>query len=151
VAGELGLNPDDVDERATFEAVPGLPPVVDLACGGMHTVALTADGRLYTWGNNDEKALGRTASAATAAPGVAEGLDGVRVVQAACGDNASFVLAADGRLFGCGTFRDMDGVIGFQPGVIHQPVFAPVASVVGTAVRRLAHSQRVRVCVRMRA
>ena len=88
---------------------------------------------MYTWGNNDEKALGRTST--DPAPALAEGLDGVRVVQLACGDNASFALADDGRLFGCGTFRDMDGVIGFQPGVKHQPIFTPVATLVGTRVR----------------
>jgi Regulator of chromosome condensation (RCC1) repeat len=33
--------------------------VVQIACGGMHTAALTADGGVWTWGVNDEGALGR--------------------------------------------------------------------------------------------
>jgi regulator of chromosome condensation len=33
--------------------------VLKVVCGGMHTVALTNQGRVYTWGCNDEGALGR--------------------------------------------------------------------------------------------
>jgi len=60
------------------------------------------------------------------------------VIQVACCDNATFALADDGRLFGCGTFRDMDGVIGFQPGQRHQDVFGSVSSVAHLRVRRRA-------------
>jgi alpha-tubulin suppressor-like RCC1 family protein len=40
---------------------PPLPSVqiLQVACGGMHTVVLTTDGQIYTWGVNDEGALGR--------------------------------------------------------------------------------------------
>ena len=34
-------------------------PVVKLLCGGMHTLALTSGGEVYSWGCNDEGALGR--------------------------------------------------------------------------------------------
>jgi len=34
-------------------------PVCKLVCGGMHTVAITPSGAVYTWGCNDEGALGR--------------------------------------------------------------------------------------------
>ena len=33
-----------------------------LSCGGMHSAVLTTDGRLWTWGVNDDFALGRTVS-----------------------------------------------------------------------------------------
>lgn len=33
--------------------------VTKILCGGMHTVALTNTGRVFTWGCNDEGALGR--------------------------------------------------------------------------------------------
>lgn len=33
--------------------------VLQIACGGMHTVALTEDRRIFSWGVNDEGALGR--------------------------------------------------------------------------------------------
>ena len=98
--------------------------------------------QLLSWGNNDEKALGRTS--ADVAPTPVEGLDGVRIAQVACCDNATIALAGDGRLFGCGTFRDMEGVIGFQVGVTHQPTFVPIASVDGLHVRGALPSPRPR-------
>lgn len=33
--------------------------ILKIVCGGMHTVALSNLGRVYTWGCNDEGALGR--------------------------------------------------------------------------------------------
>jgi regulator of chromosome condensation len=44
-----------------FDIGPGFPArqIVYISCGGMHTVALASDGSVYTWGCNDEKALGR--------------------------------------------------------------------------------------------
>lgn len=33
--------------------------IVTICCGGMHTVALASNGNVYTWGCNDEGALGR--------------------------------------------------------------------------------------------
>lgn len=37
--------------------------VLQIACGGMHTVALTEDGQIFSWGVNDEGALGRETGA----------------------------------------------------------------------------------------
>lgn len=33
--------------------------ILKIACGGMHTVALSSLGKIYTWGCNDDGALGR--------------------------------------------------------------------------------------------
>lgn len=33
--------------------------IVKIVCGGMHTVALASNGTVWTWGCNDEGALGR--------------------------------------------------------------------------------------------
>lgn len=40
-----------------------MPQVLQIACGGMHTVALLEDGRIFSWGVNDEGALGRETGA----------------------------------------------------------------------------------------
>lgn len=61
-AGELGLG---ATKKATDVSRPRLnglleaAGVVDIAVGGMHSVALTADNRILTWGVNDNSALGR--------------------------------------------------------------------------------------------
>lgn len=67
--GQLGLGPD-ITERmkpARFSAVSlsngglndDMESFVQVVAGGMHTVCLTADGRVFTFGCNDEGALGR--------------------------------------------------------------------------------------------
>eukprot|EP00040_Diaphanoeca_grandis_P004616 m.29498 g.29498 ORF g.29498 m.29498 type:complete len:484 (-) comp16102_c0_seq1:175-1626(-) len=90
--------------------------------GGIHTVAITSDGKVYTFGCNDEFALGRTcvatdvleADEVEATPGLAEGLDGVNVVSASAGDSHTFVLADDGKVYGTGCFRDTSGALAFS-------------------------------------
>jgi len=36
--------------------------IIKIACGGMHTLVLTTMGRIYSWGCNDDGALGRDES-----------------------------------------------------------------------------------------
>lgn len=65
MSGELGLGPNI---KSAPLPVP-IPKVdgreegsylsVQIACGGMHAIALTLDGKIVTWGENDEGALGR--------------------------------------------------------------------------------------------
>jgi regulator of chromosome condensation len=58
--GQLGLG-EELVECARPRLLPafGDVPVVAVACGGMHTLTLTEDGVAWSWGVNDEGALGR--------------------------------------------------------------------------------------------
>lgn len=63
--GALGLGPKG-KEVARPRLNPYLDPsqpsgyeVVQIACGGLHVIALTKDNRILTWGVNDNYALGR--------------------------------------------------------------------------------------------
>lgn len=65
MSGDLGLGPNKKLARGAT-TIPKLDPkeadsyrVVQLDCGGMHTVALTEDSKIVTWGGNDLGALGR--------------------------------------------------------------------------------------------
>ncbi|KAG6024056.1 hypothetical protein E4U41_001873 [Claviceps citrina] len=139
--GELGLGP-----KRTAALVPkmnaDLDPndkskhhVVQLACGGMHTIVLTADNKILTWGVNDEGALGRD----TTWDGGLKDMDGEAsesededgelnprecspfevpsehfakgtvFTQVAAGDSCSFVLTASGNVYGWGAFRNNKG------------------------------------------
>ena len=53
----------DEQAKAAFETVPmslrAPIKICKLLCGGMHTVALSSGGVPYSWGCNDDKALGR--------------------------------------------------------------------------------------------
>ncbi|KAJ2456017.1 hypothetical protein EV183_000360 [Coemansia sp. RSA 2336] len=117
--GQLGLGEDMIERKKPY-VVPQLESVkvVDLACGGLHTIALAADGQLWSWGCNDQKALGRDGDEFVAAP--VQGLEGVRVTKVACSDSASFALGEDGYVYAWGTFRSAEGIMGFSASVLVQ-------------------------------
>ena len=132
-AGELGLGPTQQDaENPCLN--PYLDPdnpsalhIVQLDCGGMHTIALTHDGKIITWGVNDNKALGRN----SVWDGVLRDINGdpekegelnplestpmlipahyfppgTKFTQVAAGDSCSLALTDSGFVYGWGTFR----------------------------------------------
>ena len=136
--GELGLG-----EGASAQDVkrprlnPNLDPstigVVQVSAGGMHTAALTQDGKILTWGVNDLGALGRNTDWSGGLRDISEenseedsdsdegalnpkessptavdvsSLKTVPVfVQVAAGDNATFALTDQGEVYGWGTFK----------------------------------------------
>ncbi|KAM5434575.1 hypothetical protein MferCBS31731_006677 [Microsporum ferrugineum] len=145
--GELGLGSakGTVDvKRPRLNALLAAEDVgvVQVAAGGMHCVALTHDGKVLTWGVNDQGALGRDTawdgglkdidaksdcssdsgsdtglnpheSTPTAIPSDAFP-EGTVIVQVAAGDSSSFALTDDGLVYGWGTFRGNEGIIGFD-------------------------------------
>ncbi|KAJ2786941.1 hypothetical protein GGI15_001102 [Coemansia interrupta] len=121
--GQLGLGEDMIERKKPFPmaALAG-EHVVAVACGGLHTMALTAAGRLWSWGCNDQRALGRAGDEFAPAP--VAGLDHVRVTRVACSDSATFALTSDGHVYAWGTFRSADGIMGFSAatGVQDTPV-----------------------------
>jgi len=60
---QLGLGDDapfEIKRPRLIKSLPSTVKIHQLACGGLHTVLLTTQGKVYTWGCNDEGALGRT-------------------------------------------------------------------------------------------
>jgi len=120
-------------KRPRFNADISGKKVVKIAAGGMHVLALTADGLIYSWGVNDQGALGRD----TRWEGGLKDMDddsedsddddadsgmnpkeatpaainsdffhpGTVLVDIAAADSSSFALTAEGRVYGWGTFR----------------------------------------------
>lgn len=103
--GQLGFDPDDVPEKARPALVADLENIVDIKTGGMHSLCLTKDGKIWTFGCNDEGALGRDTSeeGSEAKPKQIE-LPG-KVVKISAGDSHSACLLEDGRVFAWGSFR----------------------------------------------
>ena len=102
--------------------------VVQVACGGMHALALTHDGTVLSWGVNDGAALGRPTGRGPlkdldnaeddssepedsglnpdeANPGEVAMPDDVVIVKLAAGDGISLALTDDGHVYGWGEFR----------------------------------------------
>ncbi|MCJ1282448.1 hypothetical protein MMC26_001771 [Xylographa opegraphella] len=119
--------------------------VVQLATGGMHCAALTHDNKILTWGVNDMGALGRDTTwdggmvdmkddkddsgsdddasesainpreATPTAILASDFPEGTVFTQVAAGDNATFALTEEGLVYGWGSFRGNDGILGFSP------------------------------------
>lgn len=111
--GQLGLGPD-VLEKSRPALVDQVKDVIDVVAGGMHTVCLTSKGEIYTFGCNDEGALGRDTSeeGSEFEPGLVK-LPGKATLISA-GDSHTAALLEDGRCFIWGTFRDSHGPMGLN-------------------------------------
>ncbi|KAK9885818.1 hypothetical protein WA026_013690 [Henosepilachna vigintioctopunctata] len=111
--GQLGLG-DEVMEKNRF-ALLDIPEqqIVDVCAGGMHTVCLTKSGKVFTFGCNDEGALGRKTDEEENSefkPGEVN-LPG-KVSQISAGDSHTVALLGDGTVYAWGTFRDTHGNMG---------------------------------------
>ena len=80
--------------------------VVDIAYGYKHVIALTANGDIYSWGNNSFGQLGNGTTIENYRPI----LSGKRIVRICCGANYTLVLSQSGEVFSWG--RNNYGQIG---------------------------------------
>lgn len=130
--GELGLGHMIEGNREPIDvARPRLNPILEelgvvrIAVGGMHAAAITHDNKIYTWGVNDQGALGRDTTdnrpeeekddeddsglnPEEATPKAVESIyfpEGTVFTDLCCSDSATFVVTEDGSVYGWGTFR----------------------------------------------
>ena len=115
-SGEVGqLGHDDREELWAPRQVEagrfGGEQVVFVAAGKSYTVAVTAGGRLYTWGLGARGQLGHGDTGSRLVPTLVGGPtgpafgapEGGRVVMAACGGRHTLVVTQDGGLWACGS------------------------------------------------
>lgn len=115
--GQLGLG-----EVTTTRKKPALVKsalegknIKKIIAGGVHTVCLTDDYQVYTFGCNDEGSLGRLISddSEEFEPGLVTGaLDNVKIVDISAGDSHTAALSEDGSVYLWGSFRDSHGKLG---------------------------------------
>ena len=100
--GRLGLG--DKANRLTPTLVDGLDCVHMVACGNLHTLAVTGDGGLFSWGDGSENRLGLGESCGhVLRPARVRGaLSEAVVVTAAAGFSHSLAITHDGALFAWG-------------------------------------------------
>ena len=85
--------------------------VLSVAVGGMHSIAVLANGQLYSWGCNDDGVLGRTGDENV--PGLVSELQEQKVAMIACGDCHSAAVDTRGKMWLWGSYKDGGGHIGF--------------------------------------
>lgn len=80
--------------------------ILQVAAGGMHTVALDDKGKVWTFGLNDDFALGRPTKEEEDSfqPGAVD-LGARNVVQISAGDSHSAALTETGDVYAWGTFK----------------------------------------------
>ena len=74
--------------------------------GGKHAMALTVDGRVFSWGEGEDGKLGHCSRLSSDRPRVVEALRNKRVRDIACGSSHSAAITSSGELYtwGCGEY-----------------------------------------------
>ncbi|XP_011138650.1 RCC1 and BTB domain-containing protein 1 isoform X1 [Harpegnathos saltator] len=77
--------------------------IVDIACGNHHSLALTDDGEVYAWGQNNCGQVGSGISTNQGAPRlVNSNLAGKKVICITCGQASSMAVTETGEVYGWG-------------------------------------------------
>lgn len=106
--------------------------VLQVACGGAHTIALVDNGDVYTWGSNDEMqlGLGSTFGRKVNRPELVAELGNKGVLRVAAGKNFSMALTESGDVYSWGAGGSLQLGHGSK---LNEEVCAPVASRAATA------------------
>ena len=107
--GRLGHGDEDkqLEPREVEAGRFGGGRVVQAAAGHGHTAAVTAEGRLYTWGAGYYGQLGQGTLANMLVPTLvrAGGLEGAPALMVACGSDHTLAVTRAGALYACGAGR----------------------------------------------
>jgi len=100
--GRLGHGDDESESQPeTIEAFAG-QRVVAVSAGDGHSLALTADGCIWSWGFGADGQLGHGDEQTQQLPKKVEAFSGQRVVAVSAGGNHSLALTADGAVWSWG-------------------------------------------------
>src|SRR5664279_2424964 len=147
--GELG----NTTNNMTFAANPapalvGFPeatgPVVQIAAGKAHSLALTSTGQLYAFGDNYNGQLGSTTNNNSSAPNptptrVTMPAGSGKIIRVAAGDSHSLALSASGEVYGFG--HNDKGQLGSVTDITNPvPTLASIPA--GTAIDGLAQGSQ---------
>jgi alpha-tubulin suppressor-like RCC1 family protein len=97
--GQLGLgDTSDQDEPTYVDALRGVG-VRQIACGSGHTVVLSTEGEVFTWGRGDDGRLGHGDNGWKYVPRITQALAGQVVVQVTCGSYHTAAVTGNGDLY----------------------------------------------------
>jgi alpha-tubulin suppressor-like RCC1 family protein len=100
--GQLGLG--DTIQQTTPQLIStniGTLTISAIACGFVHTVFLTNDGKVYSCGDNGANQLGQTTSTSTPSQ-ITNEIGPLTISAIACGNNHTVFLTNDGKVYSCG-------------------------------------------------
>ncbi|KAI1284830.1 Regulator of chromosome condensation [Halotydeus destructor] len=144
-AGQLGLSQAGSDKRRPVLVKDVVEEASAIAAGALHTLIISGTGeKVYTFGCNDELALGRKTAVdktdssennlndetvidtdvAEATPTSIE-IPAVKLSKVVAGDSLSAALSTEGAVYIWGCLRDQNGRIGLDPKTIPEAVLHP--------------------------
>ncbi|KAG9157154.1 hypothetical protein Leryth_025713 [Lithospermum erythrorhizon] len=90
------------------QAVPSLKDVriIQIACGGYHSLALTDEGRVLSWGHGGHGQLGHSTLQSQKVPVPIEALADEKVTYIACGGSSCAAVTDNGKLYMWGNSKD---------------------------------------------
>lgn len=104
--GRIGVGSSDetltIETPLEIEALTSADRIVSIAAGQGGSVAVTAGGKLYTWGSGSFGALGHGDSKDQWAPKQVESVKDLTFVRAAMGANHALALTTDGQVYSWG-------------------------------------------------
>ncbi|THH30681.1 hypothetical protein EUX98_g3490 [Antrodiella citrinella] len=154
--GQFGMGPDALGDFEKPKRNPWIENAIEegkfgeegagleaIAAGGLHTLLIDEKGTVWSCGVNDDAALGRITNNVPNPDKEGEFLDidtltsqpyplqtlvdeGFRAVRIAAGDSISAALSDQGDLRVWGSFRGVEGLLGFSSGHKHQVLPAPI-------------------------
>ncbi|PHT35546.1 hypothetical protein CQW23_23246 [Capsicum baccatum] len=120
--------------------IPGLPPdVVSIAAGHFHSLAVTSEGDVWSWGRNNEGQLGRHPLSLREAwnePKRVEGLNKVRVQAAFASGVISAAVGDDGSLWVWGSSKH--GQLGLGKGITHAALPSKIETLPGEEIVKVS-------------
>ena len=81
-------------------------PIIDICAGGKHSIVLTGNGGLYTFGFGDQGQLGLRTTDNAKKPTLVTDFDGIRIMGISAGSHHSVVQTAKGDIYACGLNKD---------------------------------------------
>ncbi|XP_029302600.1 LOW QUALITY PROTEIN: probable E3 ubiquitin-protein ligase HERC6 [Cottoperca gobio] len=101
--GQRGILPNLLCNRTSHVPIPLPIPVIQVACGNAHSLALTKGGDVLSWGLNSNGQLGLGKEVALQlVPDLVGALTGVAVTQISAGATHSLFLTLPGLVYCCG-------------------------------------------------
>ncbi|XP_010260757.1 PREDICTED: probable E3 ubiquitin-protein ligase HERC2 [Nelumbo nucifera] len=96
--------------------------VIQIASGGYHSLALTDEGKVLSWGHGGQGQLGHSSIQNLKVPMVIESLAKERIVYIACGGSSSAAISDKGKLYMWGNARDCQLGVPGLPEVQSSPI-----------------------------
>ncbi|CAB3407982.1 unnamed protein product [Caenorhabditis bovis] len=122
-------------EPTEIEELYGIP-IVRILSGSRHCLAISASGAVFGWGQNDHGQLGHDDLTPQKKIRQINQMDGMKVVEGACGDRHSVLLTNCGRVFTFGS--DSLGQCGFDKKIEKRTSPTAVTELIGSTVTRIA-------------